>query len=476
VNFSATNNRLNCPAAQEIGAKRVSTHLRVICAEEFPLDGVDAPTSRAYVGSPAVFAEHLAARSCVVFPHTYPNTVISLATHPGVPDDAIVLNDVQRHTCGAAPYHSVEWSLHDEQEPLLTSVQCEIRPRERPDAEEDETEGAPAEGPPVLTMDAAELVEALGRHWFQQIITLGDITLVEFQGELLVARVVGLHAEGEDDEEGVQLPDTRRGVLDAETVLYVTEDAQYKDCLTLRGAMAMAEAPLPKNSVEVKTNDEEWFPVRSKLLQPCIKLTSAVMAGHGVHKEKLPSIEVDVDCLTMDRVLQYLEAAHKGEDFSFDLEYNEEMLNAARTLGCAGLEDDCLKQTGAFEQRVNPLGWRFSKVQERNASGEVLILIDGMVFDVTRWLPEHPGGNSIIPTQALNVDGTVWFETYHASRKAFLYLEQFYIGDLVPEDLCEVPPAHGGLKEPSSAFLETLRDFTRWRVPPRESKGHIGNR
>ena len=39
-----------------------------------------------------------------VFPHTYPNTVISLATHPGVPDDAIVLNDVQRHTCGVAAY------------------------------------------------------------------------------------------------------------------------------------------------------------------------------------------------------------------------------------------------------------------------------------------------------------------------------------------------------------------------------------
>jgi hypothetical protein len=24
----------------------------------------------------------------------------------------------------------------------------------------------------------------------------------------------------------------------------------------------------------------------------------------------------------------------------------------------------------------------------------------GMVLDVTRWLPEHPGGSSIIPAQA----------------------------------------------------------------------------
>ena len=33
---------------------------------------------------------------------------------------------------------------------------------------------------------------------------------------------------------------------------------------------------------------------------------------------------MDVDCLTMDRVLRYLEASLKGEPFNFDLEYHEE--------------------------------------------------------------------------------------------------------------------------------------------------------
>ena len=36
----------------------------------------------------------------------------------------------------------------------------------------------------------------------------------------------------------------------------------------------------------------------------------------------------------------------------------------------------------------------------RNAAGECLLLLDGMVLDLTRWLPEHPGGSTIIPGQA----------------------------------------------------------------------------
>ena len=30
--------------------------------------------------------------------------------------------------------------------------------------------------------------------------------------------------------------------------------------------------------------------------------------------------------------------------------------------------------------------------------------MDGMVFDLEAWLPEHPGGATVIPMQALNKD------------------------------------------------------------------------
>ncbi len=54
----------------------------------------------------------------------------------------------------------------------------------------------------------------------------------------------------------------------------------------------------------------------------------------------------------------------------------------------------------------------------------------GMVLDVTRWLPEHPGGATIIPKQSLNLDCARFFEVYHSSRESFLYLREFYVGEL----------------------------------------------
>ena len=40
-------------------------------------------------------------------------------------------------------------------------------------------------------------------------------------------------------------------------------------------------------------------------------------------------------------------------------------------------------------------------------AAETLLLMDGMVLDVSRWLEEHPGGSTIIPEQALDLDCTV---------------------------------------------------------------------
>jgi cytochrome b involved in lipid metabolism len=41
---------------------------------------------------------------------------------------------------------------------------------------------------------------------------------------------------------------------------------------------------------------------------------------------------------------------------------------------------------------------------------QVWLILDGMVLDVGRWLPEHPGGASIIPKQSLDCDCARFFE------------------------------------------------------------------
>jgi hypothetical protein len=67
-----------------------------------------------------------------------------------------------------------------------------------------------------------------------------------------------------------------------------------------------------------------------------------------------------------------------------------------------------MQKGGAFESRLRE--YSFDEVVAANAAGGRLILIDGMVLDVARWLPEHPGGATIIPRQALNVEAGRFFE------------------------------------------------------------------
>lgn len=47
---------------------------------------------------------------------------------------------------------------------------------------------------------------------------------------------------------------------------------------------------------------------------------------------------------------------------------------------------------------------------------QVWLLLDGMVLDVGRWLPEHPGGAAIIPAQSLNCDCSRFFEVRQLRR------------------------------------------------------------
>jgi hypothetical protein len=184
-----------------------------------------------------------------------------------------------------------------------------------------------------------------------------------------------------------------------------------------------------------------------------------------------------MDCCTFDRVLLYLQHEARGERFKFDPTLAPELLAAARTLGISGLEDACAKVLGSCAERVSRTPFRLADIARRNARGggvspraETWLLLDGMVLDVSRWLPEHPGGDAIIPDQALDCDCTCMFEIYHVSRQSFAYLREFYAGELHRDDRPNVPlpktlPKGAGADgAPSPAFLAELRRHTAWRL------------
>ena len=262
----------------------------------------------------------------------------------------------------------------------------------------------------------------------------------------VVVRVVEVRAARDDDgggggDEGGggDDDDEYRGRVVASTRCYgVPDPAAPADVFLELAGYAPPPPPVDDlvDRVDVICDDGELFPVRRALLRPCLRLTGAAQGGRGKHALER-SVGVGMDCCTFDRVLLYLQHEARGERFKFDPTLAPELLVAARTLGISGLEDACAKVLGSFAERVSRTPFRLADIARRNARGggkspraETWLLLDGMVLDVSRWLPEHPGGDAIIPDQALDCDCTCMFEIYHVSRQSFAYLREFYAGEL----------------------------------------------
>ena len=292
-----------------------------------------------------------------------------------------------------------------------------------------------------------------------------------------------------------------RGCVVADTRVYVhaVDDPGAEDggvCVTVggglrlvnsnaRGGEAAAAAAAARELVAVNTSDGETFPVHRRLLRPCIALTRAIReagadgpavssgkrreweASQGITSQGITSrggdsrgraeCDAEVDCATFDRVLVWLEAEALGRSPpEHDIRIVEELAEAADALGLASLAEYCADRLGKHESRRRVRSWR--EVVEHNERGGCWIVIDGMILDVKRWLPEHPGGDRIIPAQSMNVECARHFELYHSSRESFLYLKHFYVGEVRAEDRSSVPTLPG--PPASDDFLQQLREFT----------------
>lgn len=437
--------------------------LRVVALEELPVDAaalrycallhpLDFPAAATDADSAtSSSSSNSSERVEFLFPRLHAQFVVAARAHEAVARGHIALSQAQLANLELCVGQEEKWSLFQERVPPAAAVAIEIRPLK------------PAAGGERVVADAAEFAAAFATGMWQRILTENERVVLRFKdGRDYFARVLEIDAEDESETD-FTMPDSFRGVVDEETQVFVTADAADGDAFfQLENAAAFdaatgSLASLRTDVVTVLTNDEEEFPVKKKLLFPCIKLSSAVLSGKGVHKDSSSTVEVDVDCLTFDRVLLYLEHEARNEvgvEFQFDPAYAEDLLAAATKLGCIGLQDVCKQRLGEFDTRVRKEAIRWEEVVRRNTSGEVWLVMLGMVFDVTRWLPEHPGGSVIIPEQAVNVDCTVMFEIYHSSRQSFRYLKQFYIGEIEQADLALVPRSR---EEPSTAFIEELK-------------------
>eukprot|EP01130_Rhizamoeba_saxonica_P017108 TRINITY_DN8141_c0_g1_i1.p1 TRINITY_DN8141_c0_g1~~TRINITY_DN8141_c0_g1_i1.p1 ORF type:complete len:141 (-),score=28.58 TRINITY_DN8141_c0_g1_i1:28-450(-) len=73
-----------------------------------------------------------------------------------------------------------------------------------------------------------------------------------------------------------------------------------------------------------------------------------------------------------------------------------------------------------------------SELSLHNKIDDCWIALQGQVFDITQFLPYHPGGKDII-VEVAGKDVTEYYNYYHHFINARFYLARSRIGSLVPD-------------------------------------------
>ncbi|XP_033014815.1 cytochrome b5 isoform X1 [Lacerta agilis] len=113
----------------------------------------------------------------------------------------------------------------------------------------------------------------------------------------------------------------------------------------------------------------------------------------------------------------------------------------------------------APETRERGPVFTLDEVAKRNTDKETWLVISGRVYDVTRFLSEHPGGEEVLLEQA-GRDATENFEDVGHSLDAREMLDQYLIGEVHP---CDRNP--NASKVPNKSPSKESSFWTVWLIP-----------
>uniref|UniRef100_A0A8C5QUF3 Cytochrome b5 type B n=1 Tax=Leptobrachium leishanense TaxID=445787 RepID=A0A8C5QUF3_9ANUR len=104
--------------------------------------------------------------------------------------------------------------------------------------------------------------------------------------------------------------------------------------------------------------------------------------------------------------------------------------------------------------------YTLEEVRKRNSAKEIWLVIYGKVYDVTRFVEEHPGGEEVLFEQA-GGDATESFDDVGHSYDAKEMLKQYYIGDLHPDDCKKQDKKDAS----NSASSDSSSFWAKWLIP-----------
>ncbi|KAH1178232.1 cytochrome b5 isoform X2 [Mauremys mutica] len=97
--------------------------------------------------------------------------------------------------------------------------------------------------------------------------------------------------------------------------------------------------------------------------------------------------------------------------------------------------------------------YRLEEIQAHNHSQSTWILLHHRIYDLTKFLEEHPGGEEVLREQA-GGDATESFEDVGHSTDARTLSETFIIGELHPDDRDKV-------QKPTETLITTVDSNSR---------------
>ncbi|KAL7124523.1 hypothetical protein ABFS83_14G054100 [Erythranthe nasuta] len=104
-----------------------------------------------------------------------------------------------------------------------------------------------------------------------------------------------------------------------------------------------------------------------------------------------------------------------------------------------------------------------AEVSQHNSNKDCWLIIDGKVYDVTKFLDDHPGGDEVLVT-ATGKDATDDFEDVGHSTTAKAMLDEYYVGDIdsstISTKTSYVPPKQvQQTQDAPSGFIIKLLQF-----------------
>ncbi|WOL00419.1 cytochrome b5 [Canna indica] len=107
--------------------------------------------------------------------------------------------------------------------------------------------------------------------------------------------------------------------------------------------------------------------------------------------------------------------------------------------------------------------YTLAEVSEHNTAKDCWLIIDGKVYDITKFLDDHPGGDEVL-LSSTGKDATDDFEDVGHSTTARAMMDEYYVGDIdaetIPKKVKYTPPKQPQYnQDKTSEFIIRLLQF-----------------